>query len=130
MTTAYVWDVSAGRELVRVSLGALPPSVALSSDGRWLVTGDASWKSANGVWAHVWEISTGREMARIEHESGITHVAFSPDNHWVISSSGITRKWHWQTEDLIHDACSRLERNLTQAEWKSYLRGGLSADLS
>jgi hypothetical protein len=107
-------------------------AVAFSPDGKWVVSGSSD------TTARVWDISaslreaslgdnagaaTGAEVARLTHDNDVNTVAFSPDGKWVISGSGdgTARVWLWRAEDLIDLACSRLTRNLTQAEWRQYL---------
>ena len=92
-------------------------AVAFSPDGRWVVSG-----SGDGT-ARVWDAATGHEVARMTHDDLVCAVAFSPDGRWVVSGSDdkTARVWLWQPEELIVEACARLDRNLTQDEWKKYL---------
>jgi WD40 repeat protein len=69
--------------------------------------------------ARVWEASSGREIARMEHESYVLNVVFGAKGHLAsLSAEGVIKVWYWQPEDLIEQACSRLQRNLTQDEWQ------------
>jgi len=57
----------------------------------------------------------------------VTLVVFSLDEEHVVSDSkdNILRVWIYRPEDLITDACSRLNRNLTRAEWQQYIGDAL-----
>ena len=50
-------------------------------------------------------------------------LAFSPDGTRLATASldKTAWLWLWRTEDLIAEACKRLPRNLTHAEWRQYL---------
>jgi hypothetical protein len=121
--TARVWEAATGKEVARLTHDDYVTAVAFSPDGRWVVSG------SDGGTTRVWDAATGTEVARLAHGDDVTAVAFSPDGGWVVSGSGdsfesrdnTARVWRWRAEDLIDLACSRLTRNLTQAEWKQYL---------
>ena len=78
--------------------------------------------SADGT-ARVWEAITGKEIARVTHDDSVYSVAFSPDGKYVVSGGrdASARVWLYRPEDLIADACSRVTRNLTRAEWQQYI---------
>ncbi len=105
--------------------GGIVRWVAFSPDGQWLAT------ASDEKFARIWEAATGREVARMTHEGFVNHVAFSPDGRWVATASddGTARVWEASAghplpddpEELISEACSRIERNFTEAEWQHYL---------
>jgi len=119
-----VWDPATGEEVTRLQHGNLATTVAFSLSGQWLVTG-----SEDGT-VRVWQTATGEEVARLQHDGPVNAVAFSPDGQWVISGSsdGTIRVWLWRLEDLIAEACRRLPRNLTHAEWQQYIGSGIPYD--
>jgi len=39
----------------------------------------------------------------------------------MVGNDNTARTWRWQPEDLTEEACARVNRNLTLAEWKLYL---------
>ena len=114
---ARVWDVKTGREVTRMSHVGDVEAIAFSPDGKHVVSG-----SDDGT-ARVWEVKTGHEVARMTHDGRVFAVAFSPDGKYVVSGSedGTARVRLWRPEDLIAEACRRLPRNLTLAEWQQYV---------
>jgi dipeptidyl aminopeptidase/acylaminoacyl peptidase len=63
-------------EVARMTHDDNVTDVALSPDGRLVVSG-----------SRVWETVTGREVARMTHNDNVTAVAFSPDGRYVVSGS-------------------------------------------
>lgn len=60
-------------------------SVALSRDGKWLVTG------SEDETAILWETATGREVRTFHgHKDSINSVALSGDGRWLATGSGGT----------------------------------------
>jgi WD40 repeat protein len=91
--------------------------VTFSPDGSRLATASADKT------ARLWEVASGKELARLPHEASVYHVAFSPDGSRLATASAdkTARLWVWRPEDMIATTCSRLNRNLTRAEWRQYL---------
>ena len=117
--TARVWDVTSGRELLSVSSHTnWVLSVAFSPDGNRLATG-----SEDGM-ARVWDAQTGEELLAFSGEGDmIPFVALSPDGTRLAAASGseTVRVYLLDAEGLMAQACSRVTRNLTEAEWDAYL---------
>jgi WD40 repeat protein len=117
--TARVWDVATDKEIARMTHDYEVESVAFSPDGKYVVSG-----SKDGT-ARVWEASTGKELARKVFDGAVYSVAFSPmdGGKYVVSGNEdkTVRIWIWQTADLTSNACARLSRNLTYAEWNQYI---------
>ena len=114
---ARVWDVRSARVLVQVVHENWVTGVGFSPDGQWCVS------SSDDSTARVWNANSGAEIAWLMHDRSVRAAAFSPDGRIIATGSalGAVRLWHWQPEDLITEACSRIERNLTPAEWNRYL---------
>jgi WD40 repeat protein len=75
--------------------------VAISPDGRWLVTGSL------GKTARLWDL-TAKDPAAAPivlrgHEDRISEVAISPDSRWLVTGSfdKTARLWHLRLNDLM-----------------------------
>ena len=115
--TARVWETANWREVTRLPHEHGVKHVVFSPDNHSLATA-----SANDAW--IWDIA-GREITCLPHGDTVWAVTFSPSGRYLatISSDHTARVWLWLAEDLMVEACARLTRNLTPAEWQQYLRG-------
>jgi WD40 repeat protein len=59
--TAWVWEVTSGHEVARLTHDDRVFAVAFSPDGHYVVSG--SWDGT----ARVWEAASGHEVARLTH---------------------------------------------------------------
>jgi len=76
--TARLWDETTGRELKQFDEGSYVDSVALSSDGRFLLT--ATYKRAT-----MWDVKTGQRVREFEGQTEpSTHVSMSPDDRYLL----------------------------------------------
>jgi WD40 repeat protein len=97
--------------------------VAISPDGRWLVTG-----SEDGT-ARVWDLQAqdpGADPVVLRGHQGEIHaVAISPDGRWLVTGSedGTARGWPLQVNDLIELARVTAGRNFYTWEWELYFPG-------
>ncbi len=68
----------------------------------------------------VWNWKQARALVRLKN---VRKIQLTPDSARLIAvhEDNRIRVWQLLTDDLIADACSRLERNLTQEEWRTYL---------
>ncbi|MSQ47525.1 MAG: WD40 repeat domain-containing protein, partial [Deltaproteobacteria bacterium] len=115
--TARVWEAMSGKEVARMRHESNVPAVTFSPDGHYVVSGSSDKT------ARVWEARTGQEVARLTHEGWVSAVTFSPDGRYVVSGSfdNTVRVSLVNPEDLIAEACTRMTRNFTRAEWRDYL---------
>ncbi len=110
-----IWEVSTGKQVARFARGpAYSPDLAFSPSGRYV--------AETSEFARIWDVAAGREVARFPHGYN-RPIRFTPDGHRIVTTGkdGTARVWFWRAEDLVAEACSRLERNLTHQEWQTYL---------
>ena len=121
--SARIWETINWQQILSLPHISTVDAVAFSPDGNYLAT--ANDDNSAGVW----EIATGYQLIRLPHEQPVDAVAFSPDGRYLITSSECfwehgrseTRMRLWRSEDLIDEACSRLNRSLTTEEKRLYL---------
>ncbi|HYH95379.1 caspase family protein [Hyalangium sp.] len=118
---ARLWSVATGEELSRIATVEDVSFLQYSVDGKSLMT-----SSAAGT-IHLWEPDSGRELARIQEDSRPEAVLLSPDGRYVATAKddgeagGVSYSLQvWRSEDLVEQACARLRRNLSRAEWRKY----------
>ncbi len=76
-----IWDIITGKEIRNLTYKGSVNSIALSSDGQYLVSG-----SDNNT-IKIWDISAGKEIYTLKgHTSDVTSVAISPDWQYVAST--------------------------------------------
>ena len=115
--TARIWDISTGKEIFRLPHDEREVwTVESSPDGKYIATAGQDYT------ARVWEVATGQEIVRLQHNSPVFTADFSPDGRYLttFSTDDIMRVWLLGSENLITEACSRLERNLLLEEWQQY----------
>ena len=114
--TAALVETASGREIARIHHAGGVNAVAFSPDGYYLAAA-----SADGTAALV-EVATGREIARIRHEGPVWAVAFSPGGHYLATAGGSdVFLLPLEQDELFAQVCARLPRNLTRAEWNTYV---------
>jgi WD40 repeat protein len=113
----HVWKTSDGRKILDISQEGRIADLTFSADGAYLAMVHAERT------AHIYEVLTGRGVALMEPESHIYDITFSPDGRYLVTTCAdqTSRFWIWRPEDMIHEACRRLCRNLTEEEVYKYL---------
>ncbi len=96
-STARVWNLTTGQELVRLPHSGPVEAVAFSRDGAMLGTG-----SFDGT-ARLWELPSGRERLRATHPGGSEVVAFSSDGKQIASGGtfGAVSVWSFSRSDKL-----------------------------
>jgi WD40 repeat protein len=115
-----VWTTKDGREITNIKHDEhiSEAKINFSPDSKYIIT-------AFGNKAQIWEVTTGEEVARREHEEGaLWEAIFSPDGKYLATAGTDTtaKIWLWHPQDLIDEACARLQKNLTQEEWRQYVK--------
>lgn len=74
--------------------------------------------------ALVWDWAKQRPLLRLYDVRGYSgEVQFTPDGGRLVAihKDDTIRVWALRADDMIADACSRLERNFTREEWRSFM---------
>lgn len=96
--TTRVWDVTTGVELLRMEKTGLASALAVSHDGRYLLTG-GSKKDETSWRAQLWDATTGQRVHELlGHASEVTAVAFSPDDRFCFTGDANGRGVLWESK--------------------------------
>ena len=110
-----IFATASGARLALLNLRG-SAALAFTHDGRYVAAGGAN------LAARIYEVSTGREVSRFDHATEVTALAFGGDDAQLTTLAGSTLiRRPWRSADMVRQACSRLTRNLTPAEWTQYL---------
>lgn len=91
--TAKVWEVSSGKEIIRLPHDDQVTDVAFSPDGKYVAT------ASNDKTARLWERSTAREVVRISHTDTVGFVTFSPDGKYLATFSNDKTAKLWDVNE-------------------------------
>jgi eukaryotic-like serine/threonine-protein kinase len=97
-----VWDLATARErFPPLAHDRITYHAALSSDGRWLVTG--AWDDT----ARVWDMESGANLAILRHPDWVFSAWFDKSDNRVLTAcrDGMARVWNWRTGELLHPPC-------------------------
>ena len=115
-----IWEVATEKHIASLTHDGDVGDLVFSPDGRYLATQARSGQNEM-VW--VWDWMQGRPLVQLNPGNNIYDLRFTPDGSRVVTGGGdkTVRLWLWRADDLIADACARLERNLTREEWRTFL---------
>lgn len=76
---------------------------------------------ASEVW--LWPGGTKEAVTIIKQEYAVTNLFFSPDGKVLasVTQDGMINFWDVDIESMIADACARVGRDLTEAEWHAFI---------
>jgi WD40 repeat protein len=93
--------------------------IVFSPDGRYIATESGGQEGSPVI---IWDWLQSRPLIQLNTTSTYD-IKFTPDGSRVITAGRTVQVWHWRAEDLVADACARLERNFTRKEWRTYFGG-------
>jgi WD40 repeat protein len=85
-----VWDVSSGRQLLRLFVEAGVKYVVFSQNASCFAT------VGTDSTVRVWETSSGRQVAHLFDGSNVNSVMFSRDARYLVTTSGEGIAWAWE----------------------------------
>jgi WD40 repeat protein len=92
--TVRVWDVATGVELLRLNGTGIAAAAAVSTSGRWILSG-----SQGDQQARLWDAQTGDLVGTLDgHDAEVTAVAFSPDDRFLFTGDSKGRGVLWDRE--------------------------------
>jgi WD40 repeat protein len=111
-----VWDWAAGKATAHLRHEDEISKIRLSEQAMVLAT-----VSAGRV--YVWDYSAGVLLSQLADAGYVQDLRFSRNGRYLLTggADGTAAVWLWRTADLQAEACKRLTRNLTPAEWQQYL---------
>ncbi len=112
-----VLEVQTAKEIARMHGSGVVYSAAFSPDGGYVIS-----ESTDGL-SRMWDAATGEEVADI---TGYV-LAFSPSTPYaaIFRVDRTVAAQIYRPEDMAQEACQRLIRNLTHAEWQEYIGDAL-----
>jgi WD40 repeat protein len=110
------WSLSDGAEVGRVLQGTAVLGLDISADGRLMAT------TSRDYVVRVWSLDDNRLVGLIPHGMPTRSVALSGEGKQLatVNADQELSVWHLDSERLLADACDRLSRNLSWAEWQQY----------
>jgi WD40 repeat protein len=116
--TIKIFDIFTGQNIKCIQLENFirVDSIALDSDGSYVaITGVENIGEEQMC---IWKV-TGEPIMRIISQYHLGEVAIS-QKYLALRIQDYIHVYLWQPEDLINEACRRLNRNLTEKEWRQY----------
>ena len=109
-----LFDANTGAALITsIVHEAAVTQLSLSADGRWLA-------AAAGDRVQVFDTQTRSEIARLTTKGDVRSMLFSEDGRLLVTAAfAATQVWRLRPDELLAEACRRLQRDLTASEWQA-----------
>ncbi len=110
-----VWELPTGKLALGLTHQAQVDGIRFSVEQNAIAT-------LSGGIVYVWSSSTGELVTQVADAARVTDFDVSRDGQHLLTGTadGVATLWLWRTEDLRAEACRRLTRNLSLAEWQQY----------
>lgn len=98
-----VWDIETGQELRRFSSPASVKAIAISPDGKWVLSG-----GEDGI-TRLWSLTASPHLPIFDHGSTVNALVISPDGKLILTAGGISsdgsaaRLWNAATGQKLQD---------------------------
>jgi WD40 repeat protein len=88
-------------------------NLVFSADGRWLA-------AAAEDRVQVFDARNRNDIARLRTRGSVGSMVFSNDGRWLASAAWeATQVWRLRPDELLAEACGRLQRDFTASEWRA-----------
>ncbi len=116
-TTARLWDAQSGQELARLQHDGRVYQAQWNADETRILT------ASDDTTARLWDAQSGQELARLQHDGTVYQAQWNADETRILTASedGTARVYLAPGLPLREYACRFAVRNLSNAEWQSYL---------
>ncbi len=113
-------DPATLKETRRIPGGMAMASLAVSPDGKMLITAESSAVGSGPGRIVLWNVAAGKEIVRLKgHDCRILGVAFTPDGRGVVAAGGTSSSHgeinYWDLESGEHRASKRTPTNWIDA---------------
>lgn len=118
-----IFDATTGHEVTHMPYAIPVIHLQFSQNGQYLLTLGVRPES-EALAARIFDMASQRELWATTLSGGAMGAAasFADNDRAVVSFAGSQiLRYLWWAEDLIREACARLDRNLTDVEWRQYL---------
>lgn len=104
--TIQTWNTHSGALIAKIKESSRPiNSLAWSTDGRFLVTGEGEEKGVGQV--TIWRVPEFEVVLRISMPGWVRYAEFSNDGNWVVTASGVGDIDVWSVDEGVR-ACDTL----------------------
>ena len=111
-----VWRLADGKEEASLDHEHAVSTIAFTNDARFMVTG-----GRDGM-TQVWDARTWEQVAQLQSVEPIAFVPLSVGGKYVaaLATERSAQAWTLDASELIASGCSRVGRELTPEEWRTY----------